>query len=459
MRKTKITIASVLALLGVYSVLDTWDIVPGVLTAEERIPKPEQFPSVRELHPQPDSVALENGELAPLPDTGAITAALEALRDDERVRAGVVAADVRDLVTGEQLAALSPGRPSKPASVTKILTETASLIELGADATFPTTVQRAGEDLYLVGGGDVLLGAGESDPNSTVGYAGLATLAQSAAQGLQSAGITSATVHVDTSLFSGGAYASGVKEENRMWVMEASPIAINRSHNSDSMPTPDPAGVAGRTFAEALSTQGITATFDGVGVAPDESQEIARVESAPLRQILEVMSKESDNTLADTLARLVAIHHGSDSTFDNIQGTFIDIFTEAGWPVDGLILRDGSGLSEDNRIAPQLLAKILHDTWQCMASGEVCALESLPFSLPVATVDGTLTQRYWNTPLAGQVWAKTGSLSTVRSLAGYVYTDAGRPLAFAIIVSDYPEDEGFAIPVAIDETIVAISRS
>ena len=77
-------------------------------------------------------------------------------------------------------------------------------------------------------------------------------------------------------------------------------------------------------------------------------------------------------------------------------------------------------------------------------------------SLPVAGVDGTLAERMKGTPAAGNVRAKTGAMNGVRSLAGYVTTQDGEPLAFAVVVNNYEGAASVAV-AAIDALAVRLA--
>jgi len=115
-----------------------------------------------------------------------------------------------------------------------------------------------------------------------------------------------------------------------------------------------------------------------------------------------------------------------------------------GIPKDGIQIVDGSGLSRRNVVAPDTLLAILLRAYEPSGSS--------PFmrGLPVAGRDGTLASRMKGTAAEGNVVAKTGTLSNVRTLAGYVKTADGEPLAFVIMVNNF---EGTAA-----DAVAAIDR-
>jgi D-alanyl-D-alanine carboxypeptidase/D-alanyl-D-alanine-endopeptidase (penicillin-binding protein 4) len=124
--------------------------------------------------------------------------------------------------------------------------------------------------------------------------------------------------------------------------------------------------------------------------------------------------------------------------------------TAWGIPPDAWQIIDGSGLSRRNAIAAEALVTILrrmHD-----ASGASPWMTALP----VAGRDGTLAGRMTGTPAEGNVRAKTGTMSNIRTLAGYVRTRDGENLAFAILADNF-EGPGAAATDAIDRIAVRLA--
>ena len=115
-------------------------------------------------------------------------------------------------------------------------------------------------------------------------------------------------------------------------------------------------------------------------------------------------------------------------------------------------LYDGSGMSPDDRVAPraftQLLAYASRQPWGAAWRD----------TLPIAGVDGTLAARFKDSPLKGRVQAKTGTMSEVNALSGYVVANSGKTLAFSIIVNGHrPGSE--AESQAIDRIVEAIAAA
>ena len=122
-----------------------------------------------------------------------------------------------------------------------------------------------------------------------------------------------------------------------------------------------------------------------------------------------------------------------------------------GIPKDGEHLVDGSGLSRRDLIAPETLFALLRKGFDPAGTS--------PFvnGLPVAGMDGSLAARLKGTAAAGNLRAKTGTMSNIRSLAGYVTTRDGERLALVVMVNNY-EGEGAGANESIDRMAVRLAE-
>ncbi len=172
----------------------------------------------------------------------------------------------------------------------------------------------------------------------------------------------------------------------------------------------------------------------------------AEVPSDSLGALLPRMLKPSDNEIAETLLRTLGREAGEAATDE--AGLAVVEATVARWgiPPGALSLADGSGLSRYSEASPAALARILRRVRQ-LPFGELFAA-----SLPVGGVDGTLAARFLGTAGEANVRAKTGSLSGVRALAGYVHDARGEPLVFALLLNGY--DAPGAVARALEELVV-----
>ncbi len=158
---------------------------------------------------------------------------------------------------------------------------------------------------------------------------------------------------------------------------------------------------------------------------------LASVESAPLSTIIEQMLDESDNVLAETLGRQVAIAVHQPPTFLGAAAAIRSVLRRLGADPGGAFV-DASGLARRDAVTPATLVAVLR------LADRTPRLRALLGALPVAGWSGTLAQRY-RSPAAraaqGLVRAKTGTLTGVSSLAGVVHDRAGALLGFAFIAS------------------------
>ncbi len=195
----------------------------------------------------------------------------------------------------------------------------------------------------------------------------------------------------------------------------------------------DPALLATRTFAALLRGRGITVTGDVTrAAAPRDAGTVAEVRGAPVADVVEHMLIESDNTVADALARLVAARRGTPATFDGGGEAVVAAVAELGVPTDGASFTGGSGLARGGLIAPRTLTATL----LLAASPDHPELRATLSGLPVAGVSGTLADRYTSSAQragVGVVRAKTGTLTGASSLAGTVVDADGRLLAFTVV--------------------------
>ena len=158
--------------------------------------------------------------------------------------------------------------------------------------------------------------------------------------------------------------------------------------------------------------------------------------SVPVAEDITVTNKTSQNLHAELLLRLLGKTYGADGSFEQGARVVRQFLVDAGIDSDEFFFYDGSGMSPLDKITPRafthLLAYASHQSWGAAWRD----------TLPVAGVDGTLDNRFKNSPLQGKMWAKTGTLAEVNTLCGYLTTATGRVVAFSILVNDrYPESD------------------
>ncbi|KMY22693.1 hypothetical protein ACU19_08600 [Actinobaculum suis] len=475
MKKSYVVAGVVITLLSGYGALDAMDVVPGPLTVA---------PSVEPVaaYPQAATLGAATPALAPANETAEkyrprVEQALQEFAADPRATSDLSVV-VRDPASGQTLASLNPDTPRIPASNQKLLTAVAALHVLGPDTTFPTVTRLDGTTLYLVGGGDNLLSPDSGNPEGVDGHAGLGELASSTAARLKESGITSVDLRVDGSLFTGPAYNPRMHPGNQAYIMEMAPLAVHGSLVPRHGYQPDPAGNAALVFADRLHEEGIevrgvapapadggdaaanreSGPRDGSGpqassgseaengadsnaaagnrqvakaTAPETARELARVESATVRQLLDYMLTETDNTTAQTLGHLMAVATGQPADFEGAAKATRTALTELGLPLTGVEIADNSGLSDENRVTAKLQVAIIDAVY----SHQDPTYGAIGAGLPVSGLNGTLDKRLGGPDTGGKIRGKTGTLAEAVSISGVLTTRSGNVLEYSILVN------------------------
>ena len=410
--------------------------------------------------PTPTPVLVAADASGAMPTAAGVQAAIAPL-----LKAGPLGSRVNvsiaDALTGDSLFAQNADTMTTPASTTKLLTAAAVLAARGPAyrlATRAVAGARPGE-VVLVGGGDPTLSVGKKGQ-----FPGAARLDKLAAQVKKALGGQQPTrILVDTSLYQGPLTAAGWDGDiiGGGQAAKIQPLMTNAGRvepvHNDVGGDPrfaDPALAAGRAFAKqlgvatssvsketapvavdpaAVESAAPSAAASGAAGAPVPGTELGRVESPPLVHVVDWMLEQSDNVLAEALARQVALAAGKAPSFVGAAEATIAKLGELGLPANEASLADGSGLSRRNKISPKLLTDVL----TLAAGGTRPELTPMFGGLPVAGWSGTLRTRFV-TPAPnrigqGLVRAKTGTLTGVNTISGQLVTAGGRLLVFAIM--------------------------
>jgi serine-type D-Ala-D-Ala carboxypeptidase/endopeptidase (penicillin-binding protein 4) len=175
--------------------------------------------------------------------------------------------------------------------------------------------------------------------------------------------------------------------------------------------------------------------------------------SASLADIGKRLMKVSQNLYAETLLRGLAVSNGHAATAR--EGEDIVGSTLKAWGVaeGGIVVADGSGLSRYNLVSATSLVRVLTHVYQ-----DPRLKDGWMDAMPVGGVDGTLGRRLKDTPAAGRVHAKTGSLSGVRALSGYVQTAEGEWIAFSMLANNFGAPASAAdVDRVVDQALVRLA--
>ncbi len=343
---------------------------------------------------------------------------------------------VVDSATGDTLVDIEASSPHPTASVVKIVTATAALRVLGPDHRLTTTVV-AGDtgEVFVVGGGDVTL---TRAPGANY-YTSVATLQSLAAQTLESLetdGSDTVVIRADGSRYDDFPTWDSTWRVGSAALGFVAPITALQVDGDRDQPavrlsprSMNPEERAIRWFAEALlaAESNRPVLIGEPGRAPADGRALGAVQSAPVRELVGIMLRDSDNALAEVLAREVALASQS----SNIGSSLL-----AGAGLDALDLaaggvRGGSGLSGETTLSHVVITDLLHEV------SRDPALAVIRDNLPISGQTGSLRNRFISvsSELAGRVEAKTGSIHGTRSLAGYVRADDGAELVFSLNVT------------------------
>lgn len=410
--------------------------------------------------PGPDAVA-------EFPDTSPVTPVLSARRTPDvlaretsltafeaalRPLGGAVLPGSCAAVDVDGVLALSDGLDTAviPASTLKAVVAAVALEVLGPQYTYTTrvladVVAGAVGSLYLVGGGDPLLSASwYPDDTRYVRYPQQpATSLDALADAVVAAGVTQVNGNVigDGSRYDAELYPPTWPISFR--AVEGGPIgglvANDGAVLGIGVRGNDPALGAAEEFVRLLRERGVTVIGQATsGRAPGEPTAIASVTSAPFSEVAREMLTNSDNNTAEMV--LKELGYATRQAGSRATGITTIVETLASWGVstENLQIVDGSGLSRENTLTCRTMLDILDRYDE----------RSIFFqSLPVAGRTGTMAAYFVGDPMEGRLVAKTGSLTGVKALVGYVPVDGGLVSFAVMLVGDGVSDDATFRPV------------
>jgi D-alanyl-D-alanine carboxypeptidase/D-alanyl-D-alanine-endopeptidase (penicillin-binding protein 4) len=363
--------------------------------------------------------------LAP-PARAATLAETQRVLAREMGRAGGAAgAYVVDLGGGEELYAHNADVARVPASVEKLYTAAAALLQYGAEGRLSTTVlvpalpDAEGDvpgNLVLRGGGDPTFGAKD---------------AAALADRLVSGGLIRVEGRVlgDESAFDAFRGPPSSRFQLTSDVGPLSALSYQRGRTGKRRPyfQASPARFAAQALEKALERRGVEVGGSaGSGLAATGMIPLTHWDSPTLAEIVRAMNQPSDNYVAETLIKALGADHGTAGSSD--AGAAVVMSTVARFGIAPQV-QDGSGLSRGDRTSPREVVRLLAG----MALTEQAA--AFDASLAVIGRNGTLYRRMRGTAAQDRCHAKTGTLRDVSTLAGYCDTTGGRRVAFAFLMN------------------------
>jgi D-alanyl-D-alanine carboxypeptidase/D-alanyl-D-alanine-endopeptidase (penicillin-binding protein 4) len=234
---------------------------------------------------------------------------------------------------------------------------------------------------------------------------------------------------------------------------------------------PDPALLAGEQLRKALIDRGIAVSgqVQALHWPQDDAalisraQALAEVRSPPLMEILQRGLKRSQNLYLQNLFLSVGAQQQSAQAATDIVPfastqqwsvkTLQHLLADIGMPPSSSLIDEGTGLSRRDLVTPTAMVRLL-----TYLSAQPYAAQ-LRDALPIAGVDGTLAGQLRHTAAENNVHAKTGSMTYVHCLVGYVTSAAGERLAFAIMLNNYePPADGPSAGADVDAIALLLAR-
>jgi D-alanyl-D-alanine carboxypeptidase/D-alanyl-D-alanine-endopeptidase (penicillin-binding protein 4) len=362
---------------------------------------------------------------------GALEPQLNRALSVPHVSLAASAAFAIDLTTGEAVYSRNASLSLLPASNEKLAVTYAALTALGPSFQIETNVLGEGQQVDTTWQGDLVL-KGYGDPTLT--SSDLTALARQ----VRAAGILRVTGRVlaDESWFDTRRTAPGWKAS--FYIEESPPLSaliVDRGRVG-RWTSHDPALAAAQLFRTALAQAGVRVAGTAVhGVADDTAVPLAAVDSPPLSAIVRWMDRVSDNFEAEMLLKQLGAIQADRGTTSAGVGVVSGLLAQAGVPMEGVRMVDGSGLSLLDRFTANALVSLLTVMWN-----DAGVRPELLASLPVAGRSGTLVHRMRGTAAAGVVLAKTGTTSNASALSGFV----GDRYVFSILNNGWPISSSWA---------------
>ncbi len=386
---------------------------------------------------------------------------------------------VYDPKTKKVVSAYNENTPLVPASTTKLLTTETALNLLGPKYRWITQLEYSGAidengtlngNLYIVGSGDPSLGTGKAGATS------YRNLISDFIWATKDAGIKKIVgdIVIQTAVFKEnkleslpehivwmdfgnyflpvGNTANIDPRKEKLVVKQSNPFSDNKQYfyispytnkivytdeftpnYLDTKLADAPAYLANNLrstmLKSALPISGKVVT-KMIDAEPEKRKIISTYKSPTLEEIVYYTNKNSDNALAEALLRMVGFQKSGDQTLDSGRNVVVSHLESAGFDTIGLNYIDGSGLSRSHSVTPISQVKFLSSLM------DKKYYPAFYDSLPIGGQDGTLKKMFLGSGY-GNVRAKTGTLSKVKTLAGYLKTTTGKTLVFSVLINNY----------------------
>jgi D-alanyl-D-alanine carboxypeptidase/D-alanyl-D-alanine-endopeptidase (penicillin-binding protein 4) len=386
---------------------------------------------------------------------------------------------IYDPKTKKIVSSYNENTPLVPASTTKLLTTETTMSLLGEKFRWITQLEYSGTidkdgilkgNLYIVGSGDPSLGTNKA---GAISYRDLVSdfVLAMADKGIKK---VAGDIIIQTGVFK--ANKSQTLPENIVWLengnyylpvgstyeispsnekliaKQSNPFAENKNFYYISpyikqmvyadkfeglaltTKLPDAPAYLANTLRATMIKSGIPVSGKVISKMTDANPEkrefITSYQSPSLSDIIQYTNQHSDNALAEAFLRTVGFQKNGDQTLESGRKVVTDHLNSIGFDTSGLNYIDGSGLSRSNLVTPIAQVKFL--TGLMNEKFYKTYLDTLP----IGGQTGTL-KKMFNGNGNGQIFAKTGTLNKVKTLAGYMKTNSGKTLVFSLLINNY----------------------
>lgn len=191
---------------------------------------------------------------------------------------------------------------------------------------------------------------------------------------------------------------------------------------------------------------------DRLAAVPKDAKVLARAFSPDLAEIIRDINKYSNNTMAQQLFLSLGAKYRTDADADDAkaaQRVVRQWLAKKGITAPHLVMENGSGLSRAERVSAREMASMLQAAWRSPYSAEFVS------SLPISGMDGTMRKRLKTTAMRGEAHVKTGTLNTVRAIAGFSRDSNGNTWAVVAILND---PAPFGAHTVLDQVLLDLYR-
>lgn len=337
-----------------------------------------------------------------------------------------VAVKITELSDKKTLGEHNSSHPLVPASIMKSVTTAALLGESGPDYRYITKVSIDGPlDMGILRGNLIIEGNCDPSLNSNVEPYGT-DIVHEITEALEKSGITviEGDIIIDEQNFAGRPRPASWQKADFSQSYGTGSHAFNFENNaSGRRSVENPSAVFLGRLKSAFSKAGITVRGNDLGYG--ERSLLFNHYSPTIDEIMRSCMMRSDNLFAESMLRTYGKLTGGDGSTEDAAGRATDMWSKKKMPMSGVTIIDGSGLSRSNHVTADFMTSVLSS----MSDNEVYAS-----FFPLAGEDGTLKSFLVDTPLAGYIAMKTGSMKGIQCYAGYLLDENYVPTHTVVII-------------------------